>query len=59
VVIEDFKKAGIAGRQNAGQAETQPLCDICGTKVKRSLEASKFVPNCQTGTFKLHNIWES
>ena len=59
VVIEDFKNAVTAGRQEAIKSETQPVCDICGTKVKRSLDESDLCPRCNTGTFKLHNIWES
>jgi rubrerythrin len=60
VVVEDFKSAATAGRQDAtGQPETQTVCDVCGTHVKRALDASDRCPKCQTGTFRLHNIWES
>jgi rubredoxin len=59
VVIEDFKSALTSERQDACQSETQPVCDVCGTQVKRALDASDLCPKCQTGTFKLHNIWES
>jgi Zn finger protein HypA/HybF involved in hydrogenase expression len=58
VVVEDFRSAVTIGRQDAGKAETQPVCDICGTMVKRSLDADR-CPKCNTGTFRLHNIWES
>jgi rubrerythrin len=59
VVIEDFGKTVKPDGRDADKSETQPLCDICGTRVKRALDASDRCPKCTTGTFKLHNVWES
>jgi hypothetical protein len=60
VVVEDFRNGVTAGREYAtGRSEAQPVCDICGTQVKRALDASDRCPKCQTGTFRLHNIWQS
>jgi hypothetical protein len=59
VVVEDFKSAVTTGREDAVKARTQPICDICGTQVKRALDASDLCPKCKGGTFRLHNIWES
>jgi rubredoxin len=59
VIIEEFKKAAKQSCPNGDKLEIEPVCNICGTKVKKSLNDSDLCPKCNTGTFKLHNIWTS
>jgi hypothetical protein len=59
MVVEEFGKLPKPGGLDADTSETHPVCDICGTNVKRSLDVSDRCLKCNTGTFKLHNIWTS
>ncbi len=47
IIIEEF-----------GKSATQD-CNVCGTKLKRSLDESDLCPRCSTGTFQFQNIWTS
>jgi hypothetical protein len=52
---KDIKNAIV---EEFGKVVTQ-TCDICGTKLKKSLDDSDLCPQCNSGTFIFRDIWTS